>query len=564
MVHYQKKVAEEIEKILGGSLSLSEISRLLETPKHTEHGDLAFPCFQLAKKLKKSPASIAEELAPELQGEIIEKAIASGPYINFFLNQESVMDEVLALIREKGAHFGDLSIGQNSHVPIDMSSPNIAKPFSMGHLRSTVIGNSIANILEKCGFVAVRINHLGDWGTQFGKLITAYKLWGDEDQVRKDTIRELLKLYVKFHDEAEKDPSLEEKGREWFKKLEDGDPEAVSLWQWFRDESLQEFNKIYELLNVKFDSNHGEAFYNDKMAEAVQMIEERNLLVEDDGAMVVKLDEEGLPPSLIKKSDGATLYVTRDLAAAIYRQSTYKFEKAVYVVGNEQSLHFRQLKLVLKKLGFGWADGMVHVPFGMILKDGKKMSTRKGKVVLLEEVLAESIQLAQQNIQEKNPHLDNKQEIARQVGTGAVIFHDLRNERMNNIEFSLEDMLKFEGETGPYLQYTHARAKSILRKAEIEKDQVSSQCTGSPFAWETVKELAAFPAVIERAYTRLEPSVISKYLIDLAQAFNSYYGNTRILISDEGLASRLMLVEAVTIVLKEGLRLLGIEAPDEM
>ncbi|WP_409288178.1 arginine--tRNA ligase [Peribacillus sp. SCS-37] len=564
MEHYQNKVAEEIEKIMGGSLSVSEISRLLETPKHTEHGDLAFPCFQLAKKLKKSPASIAEELAPELQGEFIEKAIASGPYINFFLNQESVMDEVLALICEQGPRFGDLSIGQGSLVPIDMSSPNIAKPFSMGHLRSTVIGNSIANLMEKCGYAPVRINHLGDWGTQFGKLITAYKLWGDEEKVRKDTIRELLKLYVKFHDEAEKDPSLEEKGREWFKKLEEGHPEAISLWQWFRDESLEEFNKIYELLNVKFDSTNGEAFYNDKMAEAVQLIEERKLLVEDNGAMVVKLDEEGLPPSLIKKSDGATLYVTRDLAAAIYRQRTYKFEKAVYVVGNEQSLHFRQLKLVLKKLGFGWADGMVHVPFGMILKDGKKMSTRKGKVVLLEEVLADSIQLAQQNILEKNPHLENKQEVARQVGTGAVIFHDLRNERMNNIEFSLEDMLKFEGETGPYLQYTHARAKSILRKAEMEMEQVPSQGTGSPLAWQTVKELAAFPAVIDRAYTRLEPSVISKYLIDLAQAFNSYYGNTRILISDQGLASRLMLVEAVTIVLKEGLRLLGIEAPDEM
>ncbi|PLT30579.1 arginine--tRNA ligase [Peribacillus deserti] len=563
-MNYRKMLAEHISTRLQLEIPTDEILNLIEAPKFPEHGDLAFPCFRLAKSMRKPPAEIARQLSGQLQGDLFEKVSPAGPYVNFFLNKAKVSYDVISEIISKKDRYGELMIGSGQNVPIDMSSPNIAKPFSMGHLRSTVIGNAIANILQKCGYTPVRINHLGDWGTQFGKLITAYTAWGDEKKVTENPIKELLKLYVEFHEKAEDNPGLEQQGRDWFKKLEDGDDAALHLWQWFRDESLKEFNKIYDLLDVRFDSYHGEAFYNDKMEDVVKMIEAKGLLEEDQGAMVVKLDEESLPPSLIKKSDGATLYVTRDLAAAIYRHRMYDFAQAVYVVGGEQTLHFKQLKLVLKKLGMEWADTIVHVPFGMILKDGKKMSTRKGKLVLLEEVLAESIHLAETNILHKNPNLKNKAEVARQVGVGAVIFHDLRHERMNNIEFSLEEMLKFEGETGPYLQYTHARACSILRKAETFSQADFTEGLNDLLSWEVIKRLIDFPKSIERACLNYEPSVISKYLIDLAQSFNSYYGNVRILEENPELSARLQLVEAVAIVLKEGLNLLGLAAPAEM
>lgn len=559
---FKQQTASLISKELR-ELDIETILSLLEVPKHPTQGDLAFPCFTLAKTLRKSPQIIAEELAQKLINGPYEQVNAVGPYVNFFLDKNDVSQLTLSTIMSAGSTYGNLELGHGENVPIDMSSPNIAKPFSLGHLRSTVIGASIANIVEKCGYTPVKINHLGDWGTQFGKLIEAYLSWGDEQKVKENPIKELLKLYVEFHEKVETDPSLDQKGRDWFKKLEDGDAEATRLWKWFRDESLKEFEKIYTLLGVEFDSFNGEAFYNDKMDEIVQIIEESGLLVEDKGAMVVKLEEEGLTPCLIKKSDGATLYVTRDLAAALYRKRTYDFAKVIYVVGNEQTLHFKQLKAVLKKLGFKWADDIVHVPFGMILKDGKKMSTRKGKVVLLEEVLNESINLAKQNITEKNPDLANKDEVARQVGVGAVIFHDLKNDRMNNIDFSLEDMLKFEGETGPYLQYSYARAQSILRKADY-KEHTNMDGLNDEWSWEVIKQLIQFPNTIEKAYNRLEPSVIAKYLIDLAQAFNSYYGHIRILEENTGLQSRLALVKAVTIVLEEGMRLLGLQAPKEM
>jgi arginyl-tRNA synthetase len=438
----------------------------------------------------------------------------------------------------------------------------------MGHLRSTVIGNAIAYIMEKLGYKPVRINHLGDWGTQFGKLIVAYRLWGDEEKVKEAPIKELLSLYVRFHEEAENDPSLEDQGREWFKKLEDGDPEAMHLWKWFREESLKEFMKIYDLMNVSFDSTHGEAFYNDKMDRIVTLLEEKGLLTESDGALVVSLDEYDLPPSLIKKSDGATLYATRDLAAALYRYETYNFAKALYVVGNEQRLHFQQLFKVLGKMGFPWAADMHHVPFGMMLKDGKKMSTRKGKVVLLEEVLAQAIADVQKVIEEKNPTLANKEEVARQVGVGAVIFHDLKNFRQNDVNFSWEEMLTFEGETGPYVQYTHARACSLLRKGNYQPGNAAALAEGaldSKEAWAIVTLLNAFPEVVQRAGDNFDPSQIGKYVIDLAQSFNKFYANVRILAEEEAVkAARLQLVAAVVIVLKEGLRLLGLAAPEEM
>ncbi|MDO6449900.1 arginine--tRNA ligase [Oceanobacillus profundus] len=547
---------------LNGLLKLGEVMNLIEKPKFEEQGDLAFPCFTLAKELRKAPNIIAQELAEKIDHPILEKVVADGPYVNAFLNKRMVSKHALTSILKDGSAYGSINYAEKKNITIDFSSPNIAKPFSMGHLRSTVIGNSLANIVEKCGYQAIRINHLGDWGTQFGKLIVAYKLWGNEARVKEEPIQELLKLYVQFHAEAENDSRLEDDARAWFKKLEDGNEEALSLWTWFRDESLQEFGKIYNLLGVHFDSYHGEAFYNDKMERIVSRLEESDLLQVSDGAEVVDLAEHDLAPCLIKKSDGATLYATRDLTAAVYRQETYEFERSYYVVGHEQSLHFEQIFLVLQKLGYDWAKQLTHIPFGFILKDGKKMSTRKGKVVLLEEVIQEAIRLAEQIIAEKNPSLQNKADIAEVVGVGAIIFHDLKNDRQNNIEFSLEDMLKYEGATGPYVQYTHARACSILRKAEYE--DTATKGLNDSYSWSVVKLLMEFPAAIERSFNYQAPSQIAKYLIDLSQEFNKYYGNIKILSEDEELESRLGLVKATTIVLKEGLRLLGVKAPDEM
>ncbi|SFI01801.1 MULTISPECIES: arginine--tRNA ligase [unclassified Bacillus (in: firmicutes)] len=562
-MEYKMKFAQHVFDVLEPGLSLEQIAALIETPKQDEFGDAAFPCFTLAKQYKKAPVVIAQELADKLSHPFFTKVEAVGPYVNVFFNRQIVSNEVLNTILDEKEEYGNLHFGQEKTVVIDYSSPNIAKPFSMGHLRSTMIGNALKHICEKCSYEVVGINYVGDWGTQFGKLITAYKKWGNEELVREDPIRELFKLYVRFHEEVKEYPELEEEGRAWFKKLEDGNEEAVYLWNWFRHESLKEFSRIYELLGVEFSNFQGEAFYNDKMDDLVKLLEEKCLLEESDGAQVVNLEEEGMPPCLIKKSDGATLYATRDLTAALYRQNTYAFDKALYVVGEEQSLHFSQFFIVLKKLGFQWVEGMSHVPFGLILKDGKKMSTRKGKVVLLEEVLEEAIALAKKNIEEKNPNLKNKDEVARQVGVGAVIFHDLKNERMHNIEFSLEKMLKFEGETGPYVQYTHARTCSLLKKSDVDIEKQDLQLTDD-ISWTVIKLLHRFPQVVETAFAKYEPSHIAKYLLDVAQAFNKYYGNVRILEENAEKESRLALVYAVAVVLKEGLRLLGMEAPEEM
>lgn len=554
--------AVAIEEKIEGKLNLSEIQQLIEKPKFEGQGDLAFPCFALAKMMRKAPPKIAQELAQRISHSAFEKIVADGAYINAFFHKKVESKAVIEEIKMKGNAYGQHEFGKKKNIVIDFSSPNIAKPFSMGHLRSTVIGNSLAKIAEKCGYQTVKINHLGDWGTQFGKLIVAYKHWGDEDAVQKHPIKELLELYVKFHQEAEKHPALNDEARSWFKKLEDGDEEANQLWMWFKDESLQEFNKIYQLLGVSFDSLNGEAFYNDKMQHTIALLAEKNLLSASEGAEVVDLSEEGMPPLLIRKSDGATLYATRDLTAALYRQENYQFAKALYVVGQEQTLHFKQVFYTLKKMGFSFAEEMEHIPFGFILKNGKKMSTRKGGLVLLEKVLQEAIQLAEQNIEEKNPHLKDKQQVAEMVGVGAVIFHDLRNERMTNVEFSLQDMLRFEGATGPYVQYTHARACSILRKADNTHGPVDG--LEDAYSWQVVKRLLEFPDIIEKSFHYNEPSAIAKYLIELAQDFNKYYSQVKILQEDAELNSRLALVSSTAIVLKEGLRLLGIGAPEQM
>jgi arginyl-tRNA synthetase len=563
-MYFKKELAEILFEALKGEIPVQDLERLIEKPKNSEHGDLAFPCFTLAKLKKKAPSQIAQELSGKIQSDTFVKVEVVGAYLNVFLNKKLVVEQVINEIIAQKGDYGSQGFGQGGIVTIDMSSPNIAKPFSMGHLRSTVIGNSISLIMEKCGYKPIKINHLGDWGTQFGKLIAAYKRWGDAEKVKQNPIKELLALYVKFHEEAEGNPALEDEGRAWFKKLEEGDKEALSLWQWFRDESLKEFSRIYDLMNVTFDSYAGEAFYNDKMDRVVKILMEKQLLTESDQAQVVLLEEEQLPPCLIKKSDGATLYATRDLAAALYRKENYHFVQSLYVVGHEQSLHFKQLIAVLKKAGYDWAEEMVHIPFGMMLKDGKKMSTRKGKVVLLEEVLNESIAIARKNIEEKNPNLVNKDEVAKQVGVGAVIFHDLKNNRMNDIEFSLEEMLRFEGETGPYLQYTYARACSILRKGNWQDESTETYKASWEKEWKVVSMLMEFSNVVKRACENYDPSQVAKYIVDLAQAFNKYYAEVKVLEENEERYARLALVYSVTVVIKEGLRLLGMEAPEEM
>ena len=563
-MNYKKIVAEQIAKTVGEHLSVDEIVSMIEVPKYANQGDLAFPAFTLAKVLRKAPQAIATEIVEAVSDKHIARAEAMGPYANFFLERSAFADEVLKEVLELGEHYGDWDYGQGCKVVIDMSSPNIAKPMSMGHLRSTVIGNAIANLEKKVGYEPIRINHLGDWGTQFGKLIEAYKLWGSEELVKADPIAELIKLYVRFHEEAELDPTLDDKGRAWFKKLEDGDAEAVRLWEWFRSESLKEFNRVYDLLGVTFDSYNGEAFYNDKMDVVVDMLEDANLLKVDNGATIVDLEKYDLPPALIKKSDGATLYMTRDLAAANYRKNTYDFAKCIYVVGMEQSNHFKQLKAVLNELNLPWSEDIVHIPFGLITLNGKKLSTRKGKIILLEGVLKEATELALKQIEAKNPSLENKEAVAHAVGVGAVIFHDLKNDRTNNFDFALEEVVQFEGETGPYVQYTHARAMSILRKANHTVDTQAAFSLTDDDAWEVLKLIENYPNVVRFAEEKCEPSAIAKYVINLAQAFNKYYAHTKVLVEDEAFNSRIALVQTTASLLKQGLALLGVAAPDEM
>lgn len=557
-------VAKAVYDIVKDDLTLEQVEQLLENPKSAEHGDVAFPAFSLAKVYRKAPQQIAADLAEKIDSANFEKIEVVGPYLNFFMNKELISKKVLQTVVKEKEHYGDSNIGNQGTVPIDMSSPNIAKPISMGHLRSTVIGNSIGFIMEKIGYQPIRINHLGDWGTQFGKLIVAYKKWGSEEAVKAEPINELLRLYVQFHEVAETEPELNEEARAWFKRLEEGDEEAIQLWQWFRDESMKEFNKIYDLLEVQFDSLNGEAFYNDKMNEIVELLEEKHLLNEDKGAEIVDLSAYDLNPALIKKSDGATLYITRDLAAALYRKRTYDFKQSLYVVGNEQSYHFKQLKAVLKEMGFDWSDDMHHIPFGLITQGGKKLSTRKGKIVLLEEVLNEAIQSAKEQISEKNPDLENKDVVAKQVGVGAVIFHDLKNDRLNTFDFNLEEVVRFEGETGPYVQYTHARAVSLLEKAGFVPSETADYALNDDISWEVVKLVQKYPETVLSAGEKYEPSVIAKHAIKLAQAFNKYYAHTKILADDEQKEARLALVYAVTVLLKEDLRLLGLHAPDKM
>lgn len=557
-----KSIASIIHEALSQKIiTNNEIERLLEKPKYEHLGDVAFPCFTLAKTLKKAPNVIAQEISNSIKSELVQEIQVVGGYINLFLNKLQVTRDVITQIMKAPEAYGQQET-QQKNIVIDFSSPNIAKPFSMGHLRSTVIGNALANIAEKNGYSVVRVNHLGDWGTQFGKLIVAFRLWGDKERVEQAPIEELLKLYVKFHDEAETDETLNEEARSAFKALEDKDPQSMELWTWFKSASLQEFNQIYDQLHIEFDTYEGEAFYNDRMQSVVDELNKKQILTESDGANVVELEDK--PPCLITKQDGATLYATRDLAAAFYRQKHYEPSKVFYVVGNEQTLHFKQVFQVISKMGYPWSENLKHVPFGMMLKDGKKMSTRKGRVILLKDVLKEAVETATRNIEEKNPTLNNKQTVAEQVGIGAVIFNDLKNFRLNDIEFSLTQMLNFEGETGPYVQYTHARIHSILQKAKFKANKEIPVKELEESAWAVIQLLQQYPQVITDSFEQVDPSLIAKYVLQLARMFNKYYANTKILVEDEQRESRLQLCFAVATVLKDGLKLLGIQSPESM
>ena len=559
---YKNHIAQKIAAVVP-ELDAATILSKIEVPKDASMGDYAFPAFLLAKSRRMAPQQIANNIVSDIDTEDFKDVKAVGPYVNFFLDQAQFGAETLANVL-RNSEFGHNTDGEAGHVTIDMSSPNIAKPMSMGHLRSTVIGNSLAEIAKANGYQPIKINHLGDWGTQFGKLMSAYKRWGSEEEVKADPINTLVKYYVRFHEEAEKQPELNDEGRAWFKKLEDGDEEAHQLWSWFREESLKEFMELYKDLDIDFDSFNGEAFYNDKMDAVIDTLKEKNLLIESQGAQVVDLTDEGLNVAMIQRTDGATLYMTRDLAAAIFRKNNYNFVKSLYVVGGEQREHFKQLKAVLSKMGYEWADDIEHIPFGMITVGGKKLSTRSGRIILLKDVLADSVKLATDQINEKNPDLANKEEVAHEVGTGAVVFHDLMNERLGDFDFKLEEVVRFEGDTGPYVQYTNARAQSILRKAGNPELDLTNLVIDDANVWETEKLVANFGDIVRRAWRDREPSVIAKYALNLSRTFNKYYANSKILVEDDQLNARLALVSAVSSILTESLRLLGVKAPKEM
>ena len=561
----------EIAKLLADAAGISpeDAVAAVEVPANKAMGDYAFPCFRLAKTFRKAPPLIAQELIAKLeQPAFLSKMEVVGAYVNFFLDKGIYAEQILRRVLSEKENYGKSDIGKGKTIVIDYSSPNIAKPFHVGHLRSTVIGNAIYKIYEELGYHCVGINHLGDWGTQFGKLIVAYKNWGSKEAVERDGIQELMRIYVKFHDEAEHAPALEDEARLWFVKMQDGDEEALSLWKWFYDISIKEFERVYNMLGVKFDAYTGESFYNDKMAPVVEELKQKQLLKESEGAMIVDLEDKNMPPCLIIRKDGGTLYATRDITAALYRKKTYNFDKCVYLTALDQNLHFAQWFEVIHKMGYDWYQNLIHVPFGLVSLDSGKLSTRHGNVVLMEELLNQAISETKKIIEEKNPDLADKENVAKQVGIGAVIFNDLYNTRIKDVVFSWERMLNFDGETGPYVQYTHTRACSILRRAEelpTADAQIDFSTLSDEVSLDVCKLLEAFPAKISDAADKLEPSVVTRHLVAIAQAFNKFYHDNPILSSEPATRqARLAVVLAVENVLKEGLRLLGIDAPEQM
>ncbi len=569
----QKKVISGLLSEVIEGLEVAEIEQMIEIPPESSMGDYAFPCFKLAKLMRKAPNLIASDIAEKLsENDMFSEVKNVNAYVNFFLNRaelaSAVVDEVV-LTKEK---YGSSDVGAGKRVIVEYSSPNIAKPFHIGHIRTTVIGNSIYKIYDFLGYDTIRINHLGDYGTQFGKMIVAYRLWGNEEDVKRDPIKTLLSYYVKFHEEAEKNPALEDEAREMFLRLEKGEKAEYDLWKWFREESLKEFTYVYDLLGIEFDSYAGESFYSDKMDRIVDILNERGILKESDGAQIVDLEEYGMPPALIKKKDGSTLYITRDIAAAVYRKEHYNFDKNIYVVASQQNLHFQQWFKIIELMGFDWADQCVHVPFGMVSLEDGTLSTRKGKVVFLLDVLNGAIEKTKQIMLEKNDKLEDIDEISKEVGIGAVVFQELSNSRIKDYVFSWDKVLNFEGETGPYVQYTHARAASVLRKEpELAEKLISgevkadlSYVTGD-IAYELIKLIYRFPEVVLEAAEKYEPSVITRHIIDIAQYFNRFYHDEHILVDDENeKLAKLAVVYAAKQTIANGLALLGVAAPEKM
>lgn len=568
----KQHIAQRVEQALAAAFpeaqalpAAAEIEGFLEVPPDRAMGDFAFPCFRLSKTLRKGPPMIAQAVLTALGADEWTRAEVAGGYLNFFLNQEKYAVSLLGQIDE---NYGRSDKGAGKTVCLDYSSINIAKRFHIGHLSTTMLGHSLKRIYEYLGWRAVGINHLGDWGTQFGKMICAYKRWGNKEDVEKGGVDAMTALYVRFHQEAETNPALEDEGRAWFKKIEDGDPEAVEIFNWFKAVTLKDAERVYDKLGVRFDYYTGESFYNDKMGRVIDELSEKGLLTESDGAKVVDLSEDNMPPCLILKRDGATLYATRDIAAALYRKDTFNFDKCLYVVAYQQDLHFRQWFRVVEKMGYDWAKQLVHVAFGMVSFEGESLSTRKGHVIYLDELLDRAVEKALAIIEQKSPDLENKEEVARQVGIGAVIYTDLSNNRIKDIDFWWDRALNFDGETGPYVQYTHARCCSLLRKA-ADAGIVPDAGDGSALADEEARALLAllgrFPVVVEEAANKYEPSMITRYVTQLAGAYNKYYYEHRILDEDAAAsAARVRMTQAVRDVIRRGLYLIGIEAPERM
>ena len=570
MRNFKLELAQVLSTQIPG-FTVDEIQDMIETPGNTDMGDYAFPCFRLAKTLRKAPPIIAKEMADNIgETDFIDKIENVNAYINFFVNKKMYVASVLEAVLDQKQKFGYATPNSKGNVVIDYSAPNIAKPFHVGHLRSTVIGNSLYRIHEAFGYNSIGINHLGDWGTQFGKLIVAYNKYSSKEMVEEKGISELLRIYVLFHEEAEKDPTLDEQARAYFTAMENGDEESLALWKWFKKVSLSEFERVYKLLDITFDSYNGEAFYNDKMAPVIKELEDKGLLEVSEGAKIVNLDDKNMPPCLITKKDGSTLYATRDVTAALYRKETYDFKKAIYVTALQQNLHFAQWFEVIRKMGYEWADDLVHVPFGMVSMEGSKFSTRKGNVILLEDILKEAVQKTKDIIHEKNPELANKDFVAEKVGIGAVIFDDIYNNIIKDIQFSWERVLNFDGETGPYVQYTHARASSVLRKADIDPttvvfENIDYEALTDQVSVDVIKAMARLPRVIEEAANKYEPSFVARFVVDVAQTFNKFYHDNPILVEDEKLKNaRLSIVAAVKYTIESGLFLIGIQAPEQM
>lgn len=559
---YKLMVARKIAEASG--LDAEKIKNLIEIPPKPEMGDYAFPCYILAKELRKAPPQIAGELAGKIDAEGIERVEALGPYLNFFLDKGQFTGAIVREVLAGGENYGNENSGAGKRVLVEYSSPNIAKPFNVALMYTTCLGNALYRMYQSEGYDTVGINHLGDYGTQFGKLIYAYQNWGDEKALEEDPIAELLRIYVKFHDEAEKDPSLDAQGRLHFKNLEAGNEYEVGLWNRFKDLSLKDFQKVYDILDIKFDSLKGEAFYSDYIPEVIEELKAKNLLTESQGAQVVMLDEYNMPPAIILKSDGSTIYCTRDVTAALYRKKTYDFDKCLYVVGAPQALHFRQVFKVVELMGKEWAKDLVHVGFGLVKFQGMKFSTREGKVFYLTDLLKEAIQRARDIIEEKNPELENKEEVARKIGIGGVKFIYLKNSREKEIMFDLNEVLNFDGETAPYVQYTYARGKSILRKNPSTGEGDLSRLREKE-EFELAKVLETYHQVKNEALAKYEPSIFTRYILDVAKSFNKFYNNINISNSEESLRNaRLQLVEATCQVLKNGLGLLGIDVVERM